>query len=505
MKKILFFVLLCGLNFSFADTVKPEIAKMAVFADNTVFVAGKAVFSKDVKEIKFFDDTVFLKGSFAVWQDGITFSTAMVPQKVFSQNVLNDPNAAFAGQFVTVSLKSDTDNERIIQGKVIEIKNPDDEYFVSPVLAIEERNSGKITYVNVHSIETIRSGKADFFSMVNPARCQIFRRLNAEKELPFIYSYLTDGIVWQSSVVLDIISNDRMNIKHNAVIRNNGRKFACPEFYLVSGSPEIAMRNTVSLLSAFNQARPRSAAFLQKSAAADAVYMNSYSAAKESAAEEFMASSDVVYRPLGAFAMESGEARMIQIQSASDVPYRTAVKWVVPAYRNYLGKVVNHGRTKPYNSLIFKNTAPTMLDSASISIYADGRLIMQSVLDSNTYVNAERSIRLSDADGIECDAEEKEIIANREQNIAVNNRRYIRCTVEALLSLHNLRKEKSNVEIEYNFNGEFKKCTVNDVQISTDGASVSLLNPMNTLKTSVELNGNEKKEIKVTYTVLSSL
>ena len=55
MKKILFFVLLCGLNFSFADTVKPEIAKMAVFADNTVFVAGKAVFPKDVKEIKFFD------------------------------------------------------------------------------------------------------------------------------------------------------------------------------------------------------------------------------------------------------------------------------------------------------------------------------------------------------------------------------------------------------------------------------------------------------------------
>ena len=241
MKKIILLSLFCASIFAFAADNAP-IIKMAVFPDNTVFFVRKGVIPDGKNSLNFFEDTQFFKGSFNVWTKDVQFGIRNMPQKKFNSNIYSNPNAAFANQQIVVTLKRFGGSEHIINGKLIKIENPDNPYEIPSVIAVEDNSSKKITYIRVHDIESIRAAKADFMNSIEPAACWIFSRKNTKNALPFEFSYLTNSIAWQSGIKLDIISKDRMNITHNAVIRNNGKKFDCPEFYLVSGSPEISTK-----------------------------------------------------------------------------------------------------------------------------------------------------------------------------------------------------------------------------------------------------------------------
>ncbi len=502
MKKSLFFIIY-GLSVVLTAENAP-VVKMAVFPDNTVFTVRKGVIPDGEKSLSFFEDKQFFKGSFALWNQDVQFGIRNMPQKKFNSDVYANPNTAFANQNVVVTLKKTNGSEHIISGKLIKTENPENPYEIPSVIAIEDNSSKSITYIRTRDIETIRAVKADFMNSIEPASCWIFSRKDNKNALPFEFSYLTDGIAWQSAVRFDLVSQDRMNIIHNAVIRNNGKKFECPDFYLVSGSPEIAMKNTVSLLCGTAQILRRS--YNPMAAKAKFMVMNDMAAAERTTAMSFVSgTSDVLYRPLGKIAFEENESRLIKLQSADNVPYRTVVKWEIPAGRNPYGRVAKQAvRQNAYNTLIFKNLCPSMLDAAPVAIYADGKLMMQTMLDSNTPVNAERSIRLSAADGIECKIEENELVKKRIQHVVFNNRRYVKCTVEADIEIANFRKEKAAVQIDFNFNGEFVKCDGAEGQTVHSPNDASIINPAGKFKTSFDLNASETKKIRVTYTFLGN-
>ena len=146
-----------------------------------------------------------------------------------------------------------------------------------------------------------------------------------------------------------------------------------------------------------------------------------------------------------------------------------------------------------------------MLDSAPVAIYADNKLMMQSMLSSSTPINAERRIKLSDAQDIECKIEENELIKSRVQNVIFNNRRYVRCTVEATLKVSNFRKIAAPVIIDYNFNGEFVKCRGAEYKIMHHVNGSSILNPSGNLNFEINLAPAESREIKITYTILTNI
>ena len=502
MKKSLFAIL-----FGFSVVLTAEnapVVKMAVFPDNTVFTVRKGVIPDGKKSLNFFEDTQFFKGSFNIWTKDVQFGIRNMPKKKFNSDVYSNPGTAFADQQIVVTLKNTNSNEHIISGKLIKIENPDNPYAVPSVIAVED-NSKNITYIRTRDIETIRAAKADFMSGTEPAACWIFSRKDAQKALPFEFSYLTNGIAWQSAIKFDLISKDRMNISHNAVIRNNGKKFDCPEFYLVSGSPEISTKNIISLLCQSSDYVKRKS-YAPMLGRAKFAAMNDMASA-ESAAMPFVSqTSDVLYRHIGKISLEENESRQIELQSAQNVPYRTVAKWYIPAQRNPNGKTITNIRSDVKNTLIFKNLCPSMLDSAPVAIYADGKLMMLTELDSNTPVNSERSITLSYADGIECNIDENELVKNRVQHVIFNNRRYVKCTVEATLKITNFRKITAPVNIDYNFNGEFVKCDNSKIKFSrkTEYTS-SLLNPNSSLNFEFDLKPAETKEIKITYTTLTTL
>ena len=478
---------------------------MAVFPDNTVFTVRKGVIPAGKNTLQFFEDEQFFKGSFSLWSKDIQFGIRYMPEKRFNSNIYANLNTAFANQNVVVTLKTFFKNDHVISGKLLKIENPENPYEIPSVIAIEDNVSKKITYIKVHDIESITADKSDFMNDIYSAPCWMFTRKNSAGAMPFEFSYLSSGIAWQSTIELHLKSKDKMDIIHNAAIRNNRKKFDCPEFYLVSGSPEIATANITSLLC--QNAVPvksyaaRPAQLKRKSlmnAAAD------YAPLPESAMF-IQQNSDVLYRKIGRISLDENESRLVKLQSAADVPYRTLVKWVIEPLRNYYGKAVNADKNQiAQNTLIFKNLCPAMLDKSPIAIYADNKLMMLTGLDSNTPVGSERAIRLSDADGIECKIEENELVKSRQQNIFFNNRRYVKCTVEATLKITNHRKIAAPCAIEYNFNGEFVKCSEkNNLIQKADGAS--LLNPAGQLDFEFELAPAETRIIKAVYTVLTAL
>lgn len=506
MKKIIFLSLFCTSILAFSADNAP-IIRMAVFPDNTVFTMRKGVIPANAESISFFEDKQFFKGSFSLWSKDVAFAVKQMPKKRFNANIYANLNNAFANQDVVVTIKQFGNREHIVSGKLIKIENPENPYESPSVIAIQDKASKRMTYIKVHDIETIRADKADFMNDIHPAPCWIFSRKNTRNALPFEFSYLADGIVWQSAIELHLTSKNKMDIVHNAIVRNNGEKFVCPEFYLVSGSPEIATKNITSLLC--QNILPQRKSYTARRTKAVYAARNDMATAMPmpaSAASFISQSSDVFYRNLGKIAMDKNESRQIKLQSAAAVPYRTVVKWDIPARRNTYGRVIGtDDQQTADNTLIFKNLCPTMLDSAPVAIYADKKLMMLTDLDSNTPVNAERSIRLSSADGIECQIEENELVKQRIQNVVFNNRRYIKCTIEATLKITNYRKISAPAVINYNFNGEFVKSTVSNGKHTAKADGSSLLNPNNKLNFEFDLKPAESKTVKVTYTVLTNM
>ena len=144
-----------------------------------------------------------------------------------------------------------------------------------------------------------------------------------------------------------------------------------------------------------------------------------------------------------------------------------------------------------------------MLDKAPVAIYAERKLMMLTNLDSNTPSGAERSIRLSNADGIECRIEEKELVGKRVQNVVFNNRRYVKCTIEATLKITNFRKIAAPVKIDYNFSGELVKSEGAKGKAIHTFSTSQLLNPNGRTSFEFELKAGETKEIKIISTVLT--
>ena len=498
-KTFLYAILFAVLNIFANDS---SIVKMAVFPDNAVFTVRKAVIPDGRDSLSFFCDEQFLKGSFSLWSKDVQFSIRNMPKKQFNADIYSNPNAAFANQEVVVTLKKIGSTEQTVIGKLIKIENPDNPYEIPSVIAVQDKVSKKTTYIRKHDIETIQAEKANFLNENVPAKQWIFSRRNTKNPLPFEFSYLTNSIAWQSSIELHLQSADKMSIIHNAALRNNGRKFDCPDFYLVSGSPEIATRNIWSLLC--QNISPKRKSYTP--AVAGARYAMNDMAMQSTAVSSISQSGDVFYRPLGRIAMTENESRLIKLQSADNVPYRTVTKWEIPASRNAYGRIIsNNNQQSAFNALIFKNLCPSLLDSAPVAIYADGKLIMLTNLDINTPVNAERSIRLSTADSIECRIEEKELVQKRVQNIAFNNRRYIRCTIEATLKITSFRKQNTPFVIDYNFTGEFVKSENADGRLIQNTDAASLLNPNGKISFDLTLEPAASREIKITYTVLAGI
>lgn len=506
MKKIIFLSLFCTSILAFSADNAP-IIRMAVFPDNTVFTMRKGVIPANAEGISFFEDKQFFKGSFSLWSKDVAFAVKQMPKKRFNANIYANLNNAFANQNVVVTLKRFGSREHTVSGKLIKIENPENPYEIPSVIAVQDNVSKQTTYIKVHDIETIRADKADFMNDIHPAPCWIFSRKNIKKALPFEFSYLADGIVWQSVIELHLNSKNKMDIIHNAIIRNNGEKFVCPEFYLVSGSPEIATKNITSLLCQNILPQRKNYAPLRTKTVYGTRNDMAMAMASPAAAGSFISqSSDVFYRALGKIAMDKNESRQIKLQSAAAVPYRTVVKWDIPARRNTYGRIIgSNDQQTADNTLIFKNLCPAMLDSAPIAIYADKKLMMLTNLDSNTPVNAERSIRLSSADGIECQIEENELVKQRIQNVIFNNRRYVKCTIEATLKITNYRKIPAPAVINYNFSGEFVKSENADGRLISKADGSSLLNPNSSLKFEFDLKPAESKTVKVTYTVLTNM
>lgn len=486
---------------------KAPVERMAVFPDETVFTVRKAEIPSGSEDLKIFDDTQFFKGSFSLWSKDVDFAVKQLPRKRFNSYIYGNLNNAFANQHVVVVMKNYSNTERIVSGKLLKIENPENQYENPSVIAVEDNVSKKVTYIRVNDIESITADKADFMNDIYSAPCWIFSRKNNRQTLPFEFSYLTNGIAWQSAIELHLISKDKMNIIHNAVLRNKGKKFDCPDFYLVSGSPEIASKNIISLLcsnvtppiQSYKARAKRSFAMASnRSAMLDSINTD--------AGTFISQAGDVLYRSLGKISMDKNESRLIKLQSTSNVPYRTVVQWDIPAQRSTHGKTVNNnsGQTA-FNTLIFKNLCPSMLDSAPVAIYADNKLMMQSMLSSSTPVNAERRIKLSDAQDIECKIEENELIKSRVQNVIFNNRRYVRCTVETTLKVSNFRKIAAPIIIDYNFNGEFVKCRGAEYKIMHHVNGSSILNPSGNLNFEINLAPAESREIKITYTILTNI
>lgn len=342
---------------------------------------------------------------------------------------------------------------------------------------------------------------------------------NENGEIRVEISYLTKGMSWAASYLVDIQDERTMTILQKAVIKNELVDFNQTEIKLISGFPNIKFAHVVSPLSP----RTNWSAFFQQ---LNQRIQPNHNVTSNVATQQAVAYNrrpgdadvahfpgqegegvDIHYQSVGKLAMDVGDALALDVAKES-VEYESVVLWDIPDNRQANGQYVNEyeRRNNPekyegslWDSLRFKNPFPFPMTTAAATFVKSGRFLGESI---SFWVNPGQTtvVKTTKALSVRAMSSEKEIPDTRERLI-IFGRRYQKTQVEGTLTIKNTRKEPVTLLIKRQFSGEL---------LNADGSPKSELreegvysvNKRNQLSWEIHLEPGEEKTMNYRYEVL---
>jgi len=327
-------------------------------------------------------------------------------------------------------------------------------------------------------------------------------------------TYLTRGLAWLPSYRLDLTDPAVMEIRQNAVVRNEMGDITDTELRLISGFPNVRFGNVDSPvwpgtgLSAFFQQVNQSGSVAQgvlgnAIVTQQHVYMNNPSQADFPAlpdAAEGNASDDIHYESIGRQTMKAGDSLSLDI-AAARAKYERVVEWIVPDGRDDRGRQQEGGATgnDAWDAVRFANPFAFPMTTAAATVVEAGKFRGQS---QSGWVNPgqQTSLRITRALSVRTEASEVEEEAQREV-VMIGGRNFQRTSVKGRLAVRNFRGEAVDLAIRSEFSGELLEAEGEpERSLRTDGKS--RVNPRRQLDWTFELPAGGEKIIHYRYQVL---
>jgi hypothetical protein len=332
-------------------------------------------------------------------------------------------------------------------------------------------------------------------------------------------TYLTRGISWAPSYLINMIGPDELELFQKAVIKNELMDLENVEVQLISGFPNIPLQLVDSPLSLettwanfFKQLNTRiqpnqSGGMAAMAQNAMVQTMQPSSSSGLSPDDITGEGTDIHYHYIGGRTMLEGDSLSLQTARAK-AKYDRVVEWKIPDTRRTDGRYIEDWeiRQNPdkyesvaWDAVRFKNPLEMPMTTGPAAINEKGRFHGQA-MSYWTNPGQTNMLKITKALSIETRSVESEIESNREV-ISYGGKNFRKAKVKGEINVTNHRKKAVTIIINRHFSGELQEADGEpECKLLEEG--VYSINKRNELIWELELKPGESKDLTYTYEVL---
>jgi hypothetical protein len=337
--------------------------------------------------------------------------------------------------------------------------------------------------------------------------------LNVEKtgKQPKVFvTYLTHGLAWAPSYLVDTTDPKKLSVEMAAVVRNEMADFDGADLRLISGFPSVEFANVLSPLAArmtwqqfFQEVehrhQPADADVLRQ----QVVLMNSMVPARRNrpklGATPQGEGVDLHFQPIGPRSLLKGEALSVTVGKAK-ADYERVVEWTVgtrePARR--------YGRTavtqdEMWDTLFFDNPFPFPMTTAPAMVVEHGQFNGQR---TSYWANVGEQAKLRVTRSLSVRATNRETEEGRpNERVVVDDKTYTKIYLKGELVMNNHRKEPVKLHIDHSVRGQLAQIDGEPV-VTTREATLEDVNRTHNVRWTVTLQPGEERRLTYKYSVL---
>jgi len=333
-------------------------------------------------------------------------------------------------------------------------------------------------------------------------------------------SYLAKGITWAPSYMIDVSDPKTAALSAEAVIVNEVQDLDGVPVDLITGFPHLQFADVITpmamkeKLAGFlaslgrggsEQAQGSRAAGVMSQRAAYGYqdYAQPSVLPEYGAAAAGQVAEDLFLYPLDAVRLAKGETGYYPLFTER-VSYNHIYQWDIP---DYVNEQDQYGRNRQeseepevvWHSLRLRNDTNLPWTTAPAETVKDGQILGQDTLNY-TPVGAETTVKITQAVGVK--AEQVELEVNRERDkVHMYGDPFDLVTIDGRLRIRNFKSEPITLEISKTLSGEVKANSP-EAKITQLARGLTRMNPVNSLKWTLEIAPGEEKDVTYTYDVL---
>ena len=326
-------------------------------------------------------------------------------------------------------------------------------------------------------------------------------------------AYLTRGLTWAPSYVLDLSTPERARLSAKAVVINEGEDLAGATLEFVTGFPNLQFGNVVDPLALRGNLDAFFAALGQEPRDSSAVMrqsvMSNYAAPGSGgpaafpdygAPEQGTSVEDLFFYEQRDVTLARGERAMFGLFTL-EVPYAHVYQWSIPdtidedAQRRGMSQPPDTGE-EVWHALRLENSSGLPWTTAPAMTTREGRLLGQDTLHY-TAAGGSSTLRITRAADVAAERAEYETGRERGSETFYGSR-YDLVRVEGRLRVTNHRAEGITLEVTKRLQGELSE-NPDEARVETQAEGLRRVNPNQVLTWTRELAGGATVELRYAY------
>lgn len=328
-------------------------------------------------------------------------------------------------------------------------------------------------------------------------------------------TYLTHGIAWSPSVVIDLIDDDTARVTAKAVVINDLMDLNGVDLEFIAGYPNLKFSTAWSPMSL--EPLPQLLAALRQSPQFDLTSALSNTMLQQRVSYEsgdFGGAGGGMAFPTGSIdGQDAGDLYFYQLDDVTlargergyfplfglGAPYRSIHTWDVGSFVDPDGNYRQEQAEAPrvvWHELELKNTGDQPWTTAAALSRRDGRVMGQ---DTMFYTPPGGTTRVKTTQAVAVEADAREVETAREPDAAkINRSTYSKITVRGTLSVTNHKSEPITICITKNLTGELIEAG-GDPTVSKPARLNAGVNPQTQLVWELEVPPGKDAAVELTY------
>ena len=343
------------------------------------------------------------------------------------------------------------------------------------------------SYINLAEISSI-SVKGEAKGQKNAVKEQrpvlVLTVGKTDKKPAITLSYMTRGLSWAPSYLVEITDGKTLTIEMAAAVRNEFADLQDTEIKLMTGAPAIEFANVVSLLSPKQN-------------------IETFLSGLRSDVVAGGDSTDMQFTSIGDRSMKAGESLSLSVGRAK-VEYERVVEWNVASDES--GSIAE----ETWDVLHFKNPFAFPMGTAAALVMDKDQFKSQRTC-SRALVGESSSLRFARSQDMRTRGQENEEQAKKTdakdpkdpkaELVRIGVHEYRRATIDGEMTVTNQRKQPSKVILRRAIKGKVVRVDV-EAKVQAYEEGIRSVNPSHEVVWTVSLGAGEEKTVRYRYQAL---